>query len=309
MIFGTAVFVACGRRGEEGRASSSDSRAATAADECRAPEVRRVVEALGERLKLVSLQAPDSIVARSIREEYGPYVTTELRDAWLAAPKRAPGRQVSSPWPERIDVRSIARDGPGLCRAEGEIVYLTSVEAAQGGSAAASRDSVTIRVSRVSGEWKVSAFETHGTRVTDRTGPPAASAVGADSSTSAAAAADVVRRYYGAIEARDFRRAYEMWGNAGQASGKTLDAFTSGFRDTKSVDVDVGTPGRIDAAAGSRYVEVPVVVRAVTNDGRAQRFTGTYVLRRTVVEGSSAAAREWHIYSARIVSSVSSVSS
>jgi hypothetical protein len=64
--------------------------------------------------------------------------------------------------------------------------------------------------------------------------------------------------------------------------------------------VEIGEPGRVVGAAGSRFVEIPVVVRATTEDGVEQRYSGSYVLRRTVVDGSTAEQRRWHLYSAHL---------
>ena len=80
-----------------------------------------------------------------------------------------------------------------------------------------------------------------------------------------------------------------------------LDQFAAGFAETAEVDIEIGTPpGRIEPAAGSRYLKVPVVIRAVTTGGEEQRFEGTYTLRRSVVDGASAEQRRWHIYSADV---------
>ena len=110
----------------------------------------------------------------------------------------------------------------------------------------------------------------------------------------------VIRAYYEAIAARDFRRAYLEWDGAGAASGQTFDAFAAGFSNTASVTASVGEPGPIEAAAGSRYVEIPVTIAATTRDGVAQRFHGSYVLRRSEVDGATAEQRRWHIDSAKI---------
>ncbi len=120
-------------------------------------------------------------------------------------------------------------------------------------------------------------------------------------STSVAAAAEVVRDYYAAINARDYRTAYEAWSGAGAASGRTYEPFAAGFSNTARVEATIGVPGREDGAAGSRYVEVPVTLRAMTTAGAGQRFAGHYVLRRSVVDGATAAQRRWHFESAKLV--------
>ena len=116
----------------------------------------------------------------------------------------------------------------------------------------------------------------------------------------AAAAADVIRGYYDAIDARDYARAYGLWSDSGRASGQTLESFAAGFEGTASTGVEIGAPGRIEGAAGSRYVEIPVVIRATTTSGVQQRFAGSYTLRRSVVDGATAEQRAWRIHSASV---------
>jgi hypothetical protein len=111
-------------------------------------------------------------------------------------------------------------------------------------------------------------------------------------------AVSVVRDYYAAIDARQFARAYALWSGGGNASGQTPQQFAGGFADTTQVVVETGAPGRIDAAAGSRYIEVPVAVRATHADGSVHRYVGAYTLRRAVVDGASAEQRAWRIASA-----------
>src|SRR5690606_21003737 len=66
-----------------------------------------VIRSFGEALAMVSVLAPADIVRRDVREHYAPHVTPELLASWLDAPAAAPGREVSSPWPERIEIRSV----------------------------------------------------------------------------------------------------------------------------------------------------------------------------------------------------------
>lgn len=128
------------------------------------------------------------------------------------------------------------------------------------------------------------------------TAPPAAD-TGAAEPTAADAAA-LVSDYYGAINARQFPRAYALWSDGGQASGQTPQQFADGFAGTREVSVEVGAPGRQDAGAGQRYIEVPVAIRATQADGSVRRFAGSYVLHRAVVDGATAEQRSWRIRSA-----------
>jgi len=108
----------------------------------------------------------------------------------------------------------------------------------------------------------------------------------------------LVRAYYGAINAADYARAHALW--AAGASGQSADQFALGFADTASVVVDVDSPGRVEGAAGSRYIEVPVAVEARQRDGGVRRFVGAYTLRRSVADGAGEAQRQWRIASADI---------
>jgi hypothetical protein len=112
--------------------------------------------------------------------------------------------------------------------------------------------------------------------------------------------AQVIRLYYDAINRRDFRTAFMLWGDSGRASGKTLEQFEAGFSATDSSQVTIGKTGRIEGAAGSRYVEIPVTIHAWQRGGMAQEFAGSYVLRRAVVDGATDMQRRWHLYSADI---------
>ena len=112
--------------------------------------------------------------------------------------------------------------------------------------------------------------------------------------------ANVVRAYYRAINERRYGDAYRLWESGGAASGKSLEVFRDGFARTASVNVVLGTPGPIDGAAGSRYVDIPVRIAAVATDGGRQAFIGTYTLRRSVVDGATPEQRAWRIYSAKV---------
>ena len=112
--------------------------------------------------------------------------------------------------------------------------------------------------------------------------------------------ADVIYEYYASINSKDFRAAYELWSDNGAASKKTFEQFRDGFRDTERTEVIIGTLGEEEGAAGSRYITIPVTIKARTTSGKDQTFKGEYVLRRSVVDGATEAQRAWKIYSAKI---------
>lgn len=112
----------------------------------------------------------------------------------------------------------------------------------------------------------------------------------------------LIQNYYAAIDRGDFRSAYAMWDNGGQASGKSFAAFRAGFAATARSRVVASVPRNEDAGMSQRWIEVPVDVYATLKNRRAQHFRGTYTLHR-VAPGVGAAASQmrWHIASARLV--------
>lgn len=127
--------------------------------------------------------------------------------------------------------------------------------------------------------------------------PPADSIGAVPAAPSIHDAVAAVEAYYRAIATGDFGRAYAAWSDGGRASGRTPEQFAAGFRGHEVLAVSVGEPGRIEGAAGSLYVEVPVTVTLRGPDGREVRQAGGFVMRSGQVDG---AARGWHIASAAL---------
>lgn len=304
LILAVAGATACVDRDAESGSEPGTEPSAETARACAAPEVRTVVETLGERMRLVSLLAPDTLVSRALEDAYAPLVTSSLLTRWLADPASAPGRTVSSPWPERIEIQSVESAGAQACRVEGMVVYVAS--AANTASAEVAREPAVFELVQQDGAWRIdgyaggsadAAMPPVDTASSDAPPPDAASA-------DAAAAVAVLERYYAAIDEGDYRAAYALWSDGGASSGQTFDEFAAGYENTEEARVEAGKPGRIEGAAGSRYIVIPVVVHATTVDGTRQRYVGGYTLRRSVVDGATSEQRSWRIYSAEIVESV-----
>lgn len=113
-------------------------------------------------------------------------------------------------------------------------------------------------------------------------------------------AVGVLHAYFDAINARAFPQAYAAWSDGGRSSGQTPEQFAAGFADTIRVEATPGAPGAVDAAAGSRYIEVPVSIVATHRDGSTHRYEGLYTLRRAVVDGATPEQRAWRIASAEL---------
>lgn len=110
----------------------------------------------------------------------------------------------------------------------------------------------------------------------------------------------VLRDYYRAIDSQDYVHAWSLWSDGGRSSGQSPQQFADGFANTAHVTVETGAPGSVGAAAGSRFIEIPVTVDAVTRDGGTQHYSGTYTLRRAVVDGAAPEQRAWRIASASL---------
>ncbi|CAB1245352.1 conserved protein of unknown function [Ruminococcaceae bacterium BL-6] len=121
------------------------------------PDVISLVEKFGDALKKVSLLAPDDVVAKEIKENYSDFVTPELLAKWQSDPQSAPGRMLSSPWPDRIDVKSVEADGNGGYVVSGEIIEVTSTELQNSGAAA--KKQVTLGIVRKENRWLISSVE------------------------------------------------------------------------------------------------------------------------------------------------------
>lgn len=110
------------------------------------------------------------------------------------------------------------------------------------------------------------------------------------------AAVAVVRRYHALLAAKRYPEAYALWGNGGEASGLSSAEFAASFDKYATYSAEIGDAGRMEGAAGSSYVEVPVQVSGTLASGERFDMEGPIVLRRVNdVPGSTEAQRRWHI--------------
>ena len=114
--------------------------------------------------------------------------------------------------------------------------------------------------------------------------------------TSAAAAATVVQTYFTLIEQGKHDRAWHLWDRDGAASGLSPEAFAASFDKYAEYHANVGTPGRIEGAAGQRYVAVPVTIRGTLRDGKPFAMQGPITLHRAGdIDGATLEQRSWRI--------------
>jgi membrane-bound inhibitor of C-type lysozyme len=114
--------------------------------------------------------------------------------------------------------------------------------------------------------------------------------------TSAQGAADVMQVYYAHIGQKAYGEAWKLWSDGGKASNQTAQGFAQSFGRYASYNGQVGAPGAMEGAAGSSYIEVPVLVYGRLMNGAELHQLGKATLRRVNdVPGSTAEQRLWRI--------------
>ena len=117
-------------------------------------EVRVLVEDFGKRLQIVSLQAPDA--AQEMQRQYSEFVSPTLLEVWINDVSKAPGRMVSSPWPDRIEITALSKEDSDRYEIAGFVVEVTSTEIASG--EAAVKTPVRLVVQREQGHWLITDY-------------------------------------------------------------------------------------------------------------------------------------------------------
>lgn len=125
---------------------------------------------------------------------------------------------------------------------------------------------------------------------------PAPPPAGTVAEPTAEDAARVLRDYFAAIGDRRYGDAWRLWGGGGQASGLSQTAFARSFAEYADYRAAIGAPGRIDAGAGQRYIQIPVRVTGRRRDGTPISLAGPVTLHRTGdIDGATAEQRAWRI--------------
>ena len=117
-------------------------------------KVKGLVENFGKRLQNVSLLAPDA--AQEMQAQYAEFVSPALLDRWMKAVSKAPGRVVSSPWPDRIEITTLLKDGSDRYAMTGFVVEMTSLEVVGGGATV--KKPVQIVAQKVEGRWLITEY-------------------------------------------------------------------------------------------------------------------------------------------------------
>lgn len=113
---------------------------------------------------------------------------------------------------------------------------------------------------------------------------------------SAQGAGQVLQTYFALIGQHNYGEAWKLWADDGRASGMTEPAFESVFGRYHQFNAQIGAPGLIEGAAGSLYVDVPVVIYGRLKTGEEVHMNGPITLKRVNnVPGSTAEQQAWHI--------------
>ena len=108
---------------------------------------------------------------------------------------------------------------------------------------------------------------------------------------------DLLASYYNAINRKEYQRAYNYW----ETTPSNYNQFASGFADTAHVQLIVQPPTTISGAAGSLYVEVPVVLVANHHSGNIRTYAGCFVTRKSnLVPPDAPVIDVWHLYQAQL---------
>lgn len=112
------------------------------------------MESFGKRLQNVSLLSADA--AQEMQEQYAEFVSPTLLETWMSDVSKAPGRMVSSPWPDRIEITTLTKEESERYVINGFVIDLTSVEVVGGGVAA--KTPVRIVAQRFQGHWLITEY-------------------------------------------------------------------------------------------------------------------------------------------------------
>ncbi len=117
-------------------------------------EASAVLQEFGSKLKNVSLLDAEGLNA-AIDQNYAPYITAELLADWKANPSHVPGRQTSSPWPDRLGIGTVSTQGTSRVFA-GEVILVTSTE---GEGEVADTVPFVAQLIQTDEGWKIAAYQ------------------------------------------------------------------------------------------------------------------------------------------------------
>ena len=115
--------------------------------------IYQVVGEFGARLKDVVITTSDQDVITAVDFNLKQLITDRLYQVFVQDKIRIPGRYVSSPWPERIEIASVQMLDSGSCTVNGSQIVMTDDTLAHGGNAG--ETPITLTLKKVNGIWLI----------------------------------------------------------------------------------------------------------------------------------------------------------
>jgi hypothetical protein len=115
--------------------------------------IYKVVGEFGARLKDVVITASDQSVITAVDFNLKQLITDRLYQVFVQDKIRIPGRYVSSPWPERIEIAAVQMLDSGSCTVNGSQIVMTDDTLAHGGNAG--ETPITLTLKKVNGAWLI----------------------------------------------------------------------------------------------------------------------------------------------------------
>jgi len=115
--------------------------------------IYQVVGEFGARLKDVYITAPNQNIITAVDFNLKGFITNRLYQVFVQDKIRIPGRYVSSPWPERIEIASVQMLDSGSCTVNGSQIVMTDDTLAHGGNAG--EEPITLTLKKVNGIWLI----------------------------------------------------------------------------------------------------------------------------------------------------------
>jgi hypothetical protein len=115
--------------------------------------IYQVVGEFGARLKDVVITTSDQDVISAVDFNLKQLITDRLYQVFVQDKIRIPGRYVSRPWPERIEINSVQMLDSGSYTVHGNQVVMTDDTVAHGGNAG--EEPITLTLKKVNGVWLV----------------------------------------------------------------------------------------------------------------------------------------------------------
>lgn len=118
--------------------------------------IRTLITTFGSKMKNVNRKAvKQADLKKQITDNYKGLISDALYSSWETDPSLAPGRPASSPWPDRIEIDSMAQTKPVVSEEyeiQANLVWLTS----QGES---SKEPLIIRVVKEHDQWVIEDYQ------------------------------------------------------------------------------------------------------------------------------------------------------